>query len=154
MSPGWAGGTGHGGLRVQCPGLPCPCPPAALPAGHFSHTASAQKAGLHHEPLRQQFPSPLAAPPRRRFRPPMQTLKRGLEGKGRAEAAAILEELGTFLLHFVTTKPWSGNKWEDQVYRGEPAGGAPGSARHQQQGCGGRRRTCWRRLPARHKTEP
>ncbi|KAL4430002.1 hypothetical protein ABPG77_004372 [Micractinium sp. CCAP 211/92] len=53
-----------------------------------------------------------------RFRPPMQTLKRGLEGKGKAEAAAILQELGTFLLHFVTTKPWSGNKWEDQVYRG------------------------------------
>ncbi|KAL4445333.1 hypothetical protein ABPG77_011158 [Micractinium sp. CCAP 211/92] len=53
-----------------------------------------------------------------RFRPPMQTLKRGLEGKGRAEAAAMLHEQGTFLLHFVTTKPWSGNKREDQVYRG------------------------------------
>lgn len=58
----------------------------------------------------------------------MQTLKRGLEGKGRAEAAAMLHEQGTFLLHFVTTKPWSGNKREDQVYRGEPARGGFGGS--------------------------
>lgn len=38
----------------------------------------------------------------REFRPPLQTLKRGLEGKSKAEVLAALKRLGVFVLHFVT----------------------------------------------------
>lgn len=62
----------------------------------------------------------------RNFRPPLQTIKRGLEGKSKQEAVETLDDLGSFLLHFVgSNKPWLNKTEEDRVY----AGGCRGAAR-------------------------
>lgn len=59
--------------------------------------------------------------PRRDFRPPIQTIKRGLEGKSKKQCLALLRSLGSFSLHFVATKPWAGDSTENDTYAGAHA---------------------------------